>query len=346
MNNVKSTTLILILIVCGFYVFVQKIFADSVNVSAVIVSVCGNGTIDGDEQCDGSNLNGQTCSTRGFSGGSLSCNASCAFNSSACTSASGGTAISSSGGGGGTIAVITTAVNFTGKAYPLSKVTVLKDGQIAATTIAGPDANFNVSLSDLSGGDYTFSVFGEDKEGRHSTLFTFPVFITKGVTTSIGGIFIAPTISVDKNQVRKGDNISIFGQSIPNSDVVIEVNSENEFFLKAKADKNGVYLYDFDTSPLESGDHFTKSKAALGSQISSFSKTVGFVVGLKNVLAEAEGKSPAKGDLNSDLKVNIVDFSIVAYWYKRPAPLQSADFDNDGKVDLTDFSIMAYHWTG
>jgi hypothetical protein len=35
-----------------------------------------------------------------------------------------------------------TSVTFTGKAYPLSKVFVLKDGQITASSIAGPNASF------------------------------------------------------------------------------------------------------------------------------------------------------------------------------------------------------------
>lgn len=39
---------------------------------------CGNGTIDAGENCDGTNLNGQTCVSRGFDGGTLSC-ASCAY---------------------------------------------------------------------------------------------------------------------------------------------------------------------------------------------------------------------------------------------------------------------------
>jgi len=55
----------------------------------------------------------------------------------------------------------------------------------------------------------------------------------------------------------------------------------------------------------------------------------------------------AKGDLNSDGKVNLVDFSIAAYWYGRvflPAA-KASDLNSDGKVDLADFSIMAYYWS-
>jgi hypothetical protein len=50
--------------------------------------------------------------------------------------------------------------------------------------------------------------------------------------------------------------------------------------------------------------------------------------------------------MNNDKQVNLVDFSIAAYWYKRPSPPANIDLNSDGKVDLVDFSIMAYYWTG
>lgn len=50
------------------------------------VSVCGNGIVEGTETCDGTNLNGKTCASLGYTGGSLSCASSCTFDTSACTS--------------------------------------------------------------------------------------------------------------------------------------------------------------------------------------------------------------------------------------------------------------------
>ncbi len=48
---------------------------------------CGDGTVNqSSEQCDGSDLDGETCSTLGYSGGTLRCTSSCAFNTSSCTS--------------------------------------------------------------------------------------------------------------------------------------------------------------------------------------------------------------------------------------------------------------------
>ncbi len=49
-------------------------------------STCGNGVVDGDDVCDGDNLNGKDCVTEGFAGGTLVCAVSCAvFNTDACT---------------------------------------------------------------------------------------------------------------------------------------------------------------------------------------------------------------------------------------------------------------------
>jgi len=257
-----------------------------------------------------------------------------------------GTCLPPGGGGGGYAPLmVVTQVNFSGRAYPLSKVGVLKDGQLVITTVAGPDANFNISLTGLSSGNYIFAVFSEDNQGMRSSLFTFPIFITQGATTTVSGIFIAPTIAVDKSEVKKGENIAIFGQSVPNSEITISVSSEGEFFNKVKADKGGVYLYNFDTTLLNMGQHFTKSKAAMGGEISSLSKTIGFAVGTKTIFAESQ-KIPTKGDVNNDKRVNLVDFSIAAYWYKRPSPPANIDLNSDGKIDLVDFSIMAHYWTG
>ena len=49
--------------------------------------ICGDGRILGAEACDGSNLGGASCVSRGFTGGTLFCTG-CAFNESACTNVS------------------------------------------------------------------------------------------------------------------------------------------------------------------------------------------------------------------------------------------------------------------
>ncbi len=257
-----------------------------------------------------------------------------------------------SGGGGGAGArggatVEGAIANFSGRAYPGSSVVLLKDGQIVAKTVAGPDARFQISLSGISSGNYTFSLYGEDKVGRRSNPLSFDEKLTTGVTTNITGIYLSPTIAVDKSEVKKGDDIAIFGQTSVRSDVTIQVNSDETLFAKTKSDGAGVYLYNFDTTPLEMGSHLTKAKATVANEISPYSPVVGFKVGTQNILVPVTTQVCNKrGDVNNDCRVNLVDFSIVAYWYKRPGPPAKVDLNGDGKVTLVDFSILAYNWTG
>jgi hypothetical protein len=47
-------------------------------------SLCGNDAIDGNEDCDGDNLNDKECADIGYIGGELSCNTDCTFNEDSC----------------------------------------------------------------------------------------------------------------------------------------------------------------------------------------------------------------------------------------------------------------------
>lgn len=55
--------------------------------------LCGNGVIEGNEQCDGDNINGFTCEALGYLSGTLQCDAvTCTFDTQLCTADdSGGT---------------------------------------------------------------------------------------------------------------------------------------------------------------------------------------------------------------------------------------------------------------
>ncbi len=268
-------------------------------------------------------------------------------------SGGGGSGGGGTGGTGGVTGGATssnTKVIFFGKAYPNRSVTLLKDGQIVASTISGSDANFNIQLNGANAGQYIFSVYSTDKDDIRSPLQSFPITITDGVTLNVGGIFIAPTISGDKSQVKQGDNITFFGQSVPNSEVTIAVHSNQEIFKKTNSDINGVYLHTMDTSVLEIGSHNAKSKVASANEISAYSNGYNFAVGNANI-APVDKKCPAKGDLNNDCKVNLIDFSIAAFWYKKTlntqtAVLEKTKLNGDAKINLVDFSIMAYYWTG
>lgn len=48
------------------------------------ITVCGNGVVEGDEECDGTDWQGHDCKSLGLSGGSLSCTDECVFERAGC----------------------------------------------------------------------------------------------------------------------------------------------------------------------------------------------------------------------------------------------------------------------
>ena len=321
----------------------SSVNASSVVVTAEIIAQCGDAVIEYGEQCEGADLNGQTCETLGFIGGTLSC-ANCMFDTSDCiepvvTPPPSGAPI------GGTYAI--PMVIFEGKASPESTVILLKDAQIVATTKADDKANFRITLGGFSSGNYIFSAYSEDKEGIRSSLLVFLVNIKKDTITKVSGIFIGPTVEIDKEEVKKGEDLMIFGRSVPRADIRISIKSGGkEFSFNTIADSQGKYSYSLDTTFLDFGRYQITVAALFENLSSNLSKIIDFIVGTKTIFKKEPSKCPPVGDFNNDCLVDLVDFSILVHWFDRPNPPAHVDLSKDGKVDLVDFSIMAYYWTG
>ncbi|MCC2630839.1 MAG: hypothetical protein K0S38_648, partial [Candidatus Paceibacter sp.] len=148
--------------------------------------------------------------------------------------------------------------------------------------------------------------------------------------------------------VKKDEPVTIFGQSAPDATVKISVDIEYDSVKTITADHNGIWKYVLDTEGLESGIYTTKARATLNQSTTIFSHEVKFAIG--NAIIKDKPKRCRIGDLNNDCRTNIIDFSILAYWYKRPltqAVIDNGnDLNNDNKTDILDFSVMAYYWTG
>ena len=286
---------------------------------------CGDGTVQsgfGEECDDGNRTSGDGCSS--------SCQTEAA-------------PPPSGGGGGGAVYIPppekVTKVVLQGKAYPSAVITVLQDGKVVTTEKVDSGANFKVVIKDITPGVWTFGLWAEDKEGRRSITFSFTTTVTKDMTTTVGGIFIPPTIELKKIRVARGETLDILGQTAPKSEVSISVESP-EITKKTEADEKGDWDYPFDTSPLTEGSHTTRAKAETPEGLlSSYSKVLGFYVGKFGV----EEICP-KADFNKDGKTNLVDFSIMLYWWGKYNP--AVDQNQNGIVDLPDFSILMYWWTG
>ena len=328
----------------------QTIIGESTSTNFILRSgflyyeACGNGTVEGSEQCDGANLNSQTCVSQGYAdGGTLSCKTDCTFNVSACSAGGGGGSPGGGGGGGGGGYIPSTTaakVILQGKAYPSAKITILIDGAVATLINADSLANFKTEITTLTAGVYTFGLWAEDKAGRRSITFSFTITVTKDMTTTVSNIFLPPTIELEKVNILKGEEIDILGQTAPESEITISIESSQELVKKTAATKGGDWKHTLDTSSLDEGAHTTRVKAETPEGLlSSYSKVLAFYIGKYGTTQVCPG-----ADFNKDGRTNLVDFSILLYWWGKYNPC--VDLNGDGIVNLPDFSILMYYWAG
>lgn len=142
------------------------------------------------------------------------------------------------GGGGGSsgggIIHSETEVIFIGKSSPFGLITVLKDGQVATTTRADENGNFQTRITDITGGIYLFSFLSENEEGELSKPLTFSVAVAQGTITTISGIFISSIMIIRGDLNRDGHvnivdfSIMIYWQDKVNPPLGIDLNNDGK----------------------------------------------------------------------------------------------------------------------
>ncbi len=335
----------------------------------LIIKVCGNGKVEGDEVCDQGLKNsdayshdkhcnstctgwapycgdgilqteyGEECDDGNNVSGD-GCDSNCKTEAPPPPSGGGGGAYL----GGGWNPPKKTQLVIKGKAYPGADVRILKEGELLEIVKANSFGDFTFKTSQITPGLHTFAVWTTDKIGTKSILLSTTFDVTANAITQLSGILLPPTIRADKTSVPKGGKIDFSGQTVPNVKVYLYVHSDKEIVKETTSTSSGDWSLPLETSNLE-GDTFHYAKSLFQSNISGatlksgYSKTISFYVGQntpKNICPGA--------DLNNDGKINLIDFSILLYYWGTDNPC--ADQNKDGKVNLADFSIMMYYWTG
>lgn len=241
----------------------------------------------------------------------------------------------------------TDKVIFRGKAYPGSYVAVLKNGLIVNELPASNDGSFEVPVYNILPGVYTFSISAKDSKGLRSSSVPYTIVITSGAVTEVNDIIVPPTITTDKTEVREGDEIIFSGSSVPNSTVMLSAFIQGGSISSSVANNEGMWSYILSTKNISLGDYTVKAKTKIGTFTSSYSESILFTVGTKNTLRKKSGSYfTMRCDLNNDSRVNLLDFSIMAFWYKRLGFPAKVDLNSDKRINLTDLSILAYCWTG
>ncbi len=292
---------------------------------------CGDNIIQVGEQCDGTNLGGSSCALSGFDAGTLSCSSVCTLVTAACVinpPSGGGTQIGFDDNTDAPISVITNLV-VTGYFMPLGRLSLLKDGVVAGTVFADSRGYFQATLSGLAPGEYLLMVSGSGDGAGVVLTDSFIARVYKDSTTKISGIVLPP---LGLATVRDG-GVYLSGGTVPGATVFLNWGDD---IYETKADEAGNFSF----------QNIPKGEGAVSYRfgVSYFGDTTyGSYQTLKN---QDVTVCSNQIDITSDCRVNFVDFAITLWWYLYNKAESKIDFDGNGRLDLIDFSIMAYYWTG
>ncbi len=220
-----------------------------------------------------------------------------------------------------------------GYASPNALVTFLRSGTVAGTAAANSAGLFDKTLTGLDPGVQTFSLYGSDVDGKTTLTLSFETNIMSGITLTLSGFLLPPTISVRSETFKRTDPPSTNGRTRIDSTVTAFFNSD-PISKQVEVDSAGRWSARI-TDVFHLGTHTTNALVQDhdGSQ-SVVSQTLQFLVEIS-------------ADLNNDTKVNLTDFSILMFNYGRSSPPNKlADINDNGPVDLVDFSVMMFYWTG
>jgi len=294
---------------------------------------CGDAilqTLYGEECDDGNNVSNDYCSDI--------CKAE---NADAGGGSTGGGGSSSSGGRDTPLG--DTQVTVQGKAYPNVTVHILIDASEVGTVRANSRGEFLFNTS-ADPGTSSFSFWANDSKNTRSSTFNTTFDITQGAVTNVNGILIPPTIRTLNANVNPGAVVLLEGQTVPS--VAVEVSIDNgKKILTTTSDLTGYWSVNFNTSEVTVDTHTAKARFIEGSGALKTESTYGTALSL---FVGVEGKATNNSDLNRDGKVNLIDFSILVFWWGTPGGNSNppADINLNAKVGLEDFSILLFNWTG
>lgn len=248
------------------------------------------------------------------------------------------------GGGGGNPPSVAT-VTISGNAFPNAKLTLLKDGAITTTLYADTTGFFQITINNLNFGNYQFSVYAEDPRGVTSNPYTVNVSAFSSAPYQFSGIVIPPTISSDSTAVQLGHDFVVSGYVAPGSNVTLGVAGGAQFGT-AVANNNGLYQITAHATG-QPNVYSLRTQATLNGNTSLYSRPiqVQFYAGQQ----PPPVPPPPLGlcvDYNKDRRVNLIDFSILLFWFGHPNPPGNIDCNSDHVIDMKDFSILMFYWTG
>ena len=343
-----------------------------VATTTLTIGICGNGIVDPGEECDVPGQTGQysttiagrqcrpDCTWGPYCGDGVlqtqfgeecddGTNTESGFCSADCKvilagSGGGGSAGGGGGGGGGSqVDLGETQVRVSGRGYPNTTVNIILDAENVGTVQTSNTGTFSF-LTGASPGTASLGVWANDNQSVRSVTYNTTFDITQAAITNVDNIIIPPTISLSSQNIDPGDVVTVTGQSVPNATVEVHVGSSGPVFETTSA-ANGRWQIELDSAALSPAEYTLRARTVLGEgqlrNLSSFSNSLQLFVGV-------DGTPTSSADLNRDGRVNLIDFSILIFWWGTDGGTSnpSADINGDGTVNLADFSILLFNWTG
>jgi cysteine-rich repeat protein len=339
--------------------------------TTLILSICGNGLVDDPEQCDvpgetglySTTITGRQCTpictwgpycgdgilqtsyTEECDDGNNEngdfCSAICKVEP-AGSGGGGSSGGGSSGGGGRNDNLGDTLISVTGLSYPGRTINILLDTENVGSVRAGSDGRFEFS-TDADPGTASLGFWATDGSGTRSITFNTTFDVTQGAVTNISGIILPPTIKVPNPNVNPGDVVTVSGQAIPNAQIELVLNNREQV-LTTTSGSDGNWTIQLNTGTLRVAEYTLKARSITGTTLkteSGYSTALQLFVGV-------EGRVTRPSDLNRDGKVNLIDFSILIFWWGTDGGNSNppADINGNGRVSIEDFSILLFNWTG
>lgn len=236
-------------------------------------------------------------------------------------------------------------VTISGYAFPGARVTILVDGQVAETVNANSTGRYSVVVEEIARGAYTFGVYAVDSNGERSSTFSTSFTVSGARASRLSNINIAPSIVVAPNPAEPGETITFSGYALPDATVTIQTgraDGTGTEILTAFSDSGGEWQTSFNTAGLGRDTYRVRASAGQVDGVETgFSDYEFYGLG-------QEADTPLAPDLNRDGSVNLIDFSIMLFWWQTDGGDSDppADINQDGNVSLTDFSILLFNWTG
>lgn len=254
------------------------------------------------------------------------------------------TVVVSPGGGSVVLPPNKSGVGFSGYAYPKGKVTLLKNTVFVSNVTADETGFFSISTAEPYNSAHIYTLYADDLNQERSLLLNYPLVLSTATYTQISNIIFAPTVVTDKLETQSSDSLIIEGYGRPQRQITITIKEGSMVKKIYETLTNQFGKYSF-TIGLESFPHATYTISAKYKDDARVSKLISIIIGKKTIPRESDtGILP--GDCSLDRKINLTDFSILAYWYGRTNPPVCIDTNKDGIINLVDFSILAYYWTG